>query len=121
MQEGLDLVRHALDRICNLADTVLNAVDDTVDDVSAPLERLRCKVLDEVHRSIEAVFNSGFYRSDLVRYSRFYAIPNRSNHSFNGVQDIDDRAFDVIPDICDCCKNCVQDTADESGYSVPHR
>ena len=86
MQEGLDLICYALDCICELADTVFYAVYDAVDDISAPLERLRCKVLDEADRSIEAVDNRVLdmgYRSPApttlqLRYQRASALPPSS-------------------------------------------
>jgi len=40
VQEGLDLIRYALDRIGNLIDTALDAIHNSVDDIRAPLKCL---------------------------------------------------------------------------------
>ena len=88
---------------------LFDAADDTVNDVCAPLERLRCQPLDEADSGIKAAHNRVLNRRDLLRHGIFYAVPDGGNCR-----------LDAVPDICDCRKNCVQDTADKSADSVPN-
>ena len=121
MQEALDLVCDTLDCISYLADTVLNAVHDAVDDVSAPLECLRCKPLDEADSGIEAVDYGALDCRDFLRNGGFDAIPDRRNGRLDRVQHIADRSFDAVPDVRYCIFDGVQHAADKSADRIPDR
>ena len=121
MQEGFDLVRHALDRISHFADTVLDAADDVVDDVCAPLECLRAEVLDEINSGIEAVDNRILDCRDLLRHGIFHAVPDIRYRCFNGIQVICDRVFDAVPDGRNGAGNCIHHAGNETGDCIPYR
>lgn len=99
VQERTNFIRHAPDRIRHLSDAVLDAANDTVNDVCAPLERLRCKSLDEADGSIEAVDDGVLDRRDLLRHGIFHAVPDVRNGCFDSVHHVCDGRLDAVPDI----------------------
>ncbi len=131
MQERCDLTCHAADRITDSTDTAFDAVDDTHDDVLAPLEcpgRQRGNEADGIieatdNRVVDAgdiAFNSVPHGIEHIRYRILDGVDHRGYGTFDAIPHCGDRILDTIDnggdERFDGVPNCSEDRLDGIQY-----
>ena len=95
-----DLICHTIYRIGNCANSRLDTIHDTHDEVASPAECLRSKTFNVADGTFKSRMDHVINLTNDAADSRLYAIPDGRNRVLNGIHHTRDIAADAVPDTC---------------------